>query len=294
MNEFDPINQIDQIISHVKKHGDVSAWKKDRTTSPLLTVISKLNSMPKASISTSGLARVKNQVLKQVIEHKPELVEARTNFFFTITQILPRSLKITGGIIAGFMIFVSLGVGVSVAALDSVPGEPLYPVKKAVEKTQLSLANEERETELQIKFATNRLEELEEVLAQNQAGKISEKATQKIVSQTVKDLQANTNAAVAATKKAPSKKKDVSTLAKIAELGSKQEVVLETAAIETEGEIKLELEKALEISRISKEEAISNIERAGLKVEGQPLIVEEIPEDEIETKVETEPEVELK
>ena len=103
---------------------------------------------------------------------------------------------------------------------------------------------------------------------------------QKIISKTVKDLQASTNAAVAATQ-VPSDETNISTLTKLAELGNKQEAVLKSATIRIEGEVKEELEKALEISRISKEEAIANIERAGLKVEGQAVILEEIEDPEL-------------
>jgi hypothetical protein len=293
MNELDPINQIDQMINRVKKQGDISAWKKDRKISPLLTLIDKLNKMPRITIPISGLTRVKNQIIDRISQEKPELVEAKKSFFFTITQVLPKSLKITGGIIAGFMIMVSLTVGVSVAALESVPGQPMYAVKKIVERTQLGLASDETEkTELQIKFAHNRLEELEKVLAKSNEGKLSEEATQKIVSKTVKDLQASTNAAVAGTQ-ARKEKTTVSTLTKLAELSTKQESVLESATIKSEGEVKLELKKALEISRISKEEAISNIERAGLKIEGQPVILEEIPEKETEIQESPEPKEDL-
>ncbi|MDP4000746.1 MAG: DUF5667 domain-containing protein [bacterium] len=272
--QFDE-NQINEMINRVKQHGDVSLWKKSRILAPLLTLITKLNSLPKIHVPNDGLERVKNQIFQriQLLETKP--VQTEISWYMIILHALPKTLKITGGVIASLLILISLTVGVSVAALESVPGQSIYPLKKTVEKIQLNLAADEtRKTDLHIKFAQNRLDELEQVLEKNNAGELSQKNAQKIVSQAVKDLQLSTNAVVAATKSSE-QDPDVSALTKLVELGNKQETLLESASINSEGEIKLELEQALKISRISKEEAIENIERAGLKIEDQPITLQE-------------------
>ena len=99
-----------------------------------------------------------------------------------------------------------------------------------------------------------------------------------MVAHTVENLQKTTNAAVSASTKAKSTQQKVALLTKLVE----QSAVLQSAKIESEGEVKLELEKAIENTRISREEAIANIERAGLKVEATPIVVEEI---EVPSKV---------
>ncbi|MBI2607455.1 MAG: hypothetical protein HYW51_01375 [Candidatus Doudnabacteria bacterium] len=262
-------NQINEMINRVKQRGDLAVWKKSRALSPLLTLIVKLASLPRINVPTDGLGRVKNQIFNRIRTAETSPVRTRVYWHWLTT------LKITGGIMASVLIMVSLTIGVAVAALESVPGQPIYPLKKTVEKIQLTLAaNEERKADLQIKFAHNRLDELEQVLEKNSEGKLSEKDTQKIISQTVKDLQQTTKDVVTATT-TQDKEPNVSTLTKLVELSNKQKTVLESATIKSEGEIKLELEKALEVSKISREEAIENIERAGLVIEDQPITLEE-------------------
>lgn len=272
--QFDE-NQINEMINRVKQRGDVSLWEKSRILAPLLTLIAKLNSLPKIQVPTDGLGRVKNQVFQRIQVMEAEKVKAEISWFVIARHALPKTIKITAGVMASFLILISLTIGISVVALESVPGQTIYPLKKTVEKIQLNLAADEtRKTNLHIKFAQNRLDELEQVLEKNNAGEFSQKNAQKIVSQAVKDLQLSTNAVVAATKSSK-QEPDVSALTKLVELGNKQETLLESASINSEGEIKLELEKALKVSRISKEEAIKNIERAGLKIEDQPITLEE-------------------
>lgn len=183
---------------------------------------------------------------------------------------MPQAFKLSAAFFGTILIAVSLTIGTAVAALDSVPGQPIYPLKKLVESAQLRLASEDEKADLQLKFADQRLEELGKILEQNRQGKLSEEKAKEIVAAAVKDLQANTAAAVTAAQSSRSSSPKVKILTKLVE----QSAVLKSAAIESEGEVKLELEKALETTVISQEEAIRNIERAGLKVEANPIILE--------------------
>ena len=156
--------------------------------------------------------------------------------------------------------------------MESVPGQPIYPLKKVVENIQLKLASGELErANLQIKFADKRLEELERVLAKSKEGEIPQAEAEIIVSNTIKDLQKITAEAVSSSTKVKSNQPKVTLLTKLTE----QSAVLKSASIETEGQVKLEIEKALTSTQISREEALKNLERAGLKVEASPIAVEE-------------------
>jgi hypothetical protein len=186
-------------------------------------------------------------------------------------QYIPRFVRVTGGIVGAFTILLGLTISTAVAALESVPGQKIYPVKKMVESVQWQLAGEEQKTELSIRFANNRVEEMETLLRQQKEGKVSEAQVQKVVANTVRDIQKTTEAVAEKNKSEPKPEQ----LNKIVSLSSKQTAVIQAAQIKSDGEIKIELNKALEVSKTTTEQAIKNIERAGLVVENKPVVMEE-------------------
>lgn len=264
---------IDEIANRVKHRHDVSNWEHNSQFAPITNVILKLNSLPKSKLPKANLERIKNQIFDKIAAPQ---VRARTKgFWFT-----PSALRFATGIVGSILIVISLSIGTAVAALQSVPGQAIYPLKKVVENIQLKFTSDPAaKANLRIKFANNRLDELAAVLEKNQAGQISTEKAQEIVAKTVADLQ-KTTAAISSSSKDSSSNTKVSTLTKILDLTNKQTAVLKpllsAATISNEGEVKSVLEQALETSKISKEEAIKNIENAGLKIEDQPI---GIPED---------------
>ncbi len=61
----------------------------------------------------------------------------------------------------------AVGVGGTVQVADSArPGETLFGVDQAVENLRLKIANKERESELRVEFAKERVSEIEEILAE--------------------------------------------------------------------------------------------------------------------------------
>ena len=199
-------------------------------------LIAKLTAMPKAKINLPDFAIIKSRILNRINVPAEEAVKTSTWF----------GVRITVGAIGSLLIVVSLAMGTAVAALESVPGQAIYPLKKIVENIELRLTQDEaQKANLQLKFAENRVSELEEVLAQNEEGKLSKEETEKIVARTVKDLQKTASAAAA------SPKPKTALVNKLKDLNDK----LQTASINTEGDVKLELEKAVAATKISKEEA---------------------------------------
>ncbi len=60
-----------------------------------------------------------------------------------------------------------LGGGATLAVSDNAaPGDILFPVDRAVERFRLSVASDEKEAELRVKFAKERVEEVEKILAE--------------------------------------------------------------------------------------------------------------------------------
>jgi len=65
---------------------------------------------------------------------------------------------------------------------------------------------------------------------------------------------------------------------KLVEVNTKQTNLLQTATVQSEGQVKIDLEKALETSKLTMEQAVENIERAGLKVEDSVIMEDSAPE----------------
>jgi hypothetical protein len=80
------------------------------------------------------------------------------------------------------------------AALGSLPGDVLFPVKKAVETTEIKLSvNAETRAKLQLDLASQRLEEAQTVIAQTEDPNVKEKAIKELNEQTdtaLKNLKA--------------------------------------------------------------------------------------------------------
>lgn len=253
--------------------------KTSKTSRPQITsdqIEQMLFSMPKKDSFGADLVRVKNHVLDAISLPQEAPIIQNKGWVAYIASYMPRALKISASVIGSVLIISSLALGAAATTLDSVPGEPVYKFKKVVENLQLRLADDEDKARLQVKFAAERLQELEQVLEQNK-DRLTETETQEIVASTVADLQQTTAAAVNASAKVKSAQPKVAILTTLVQQGA----LLKTAAIQSEGKIKVELEKALETNKISQEEAIDNIERAGLKVEADPITVEERAESEV-------------
>lgn len=266
---------IDELISRMKPASDISVWAKNRTLFPIIKIINRLSAIPKLTIDEPDFARIRNQVLDRI--SIPTISQESKKGWFGLIPTSLRSLRMLTGLAGGGLIVVSLAVGTAVAARDSLPGQTLYPLKKVAENIHLKITlNEKQKADLQVKFAENRITELEKVLDKTEEGQISSSEASKLVAQTVQDLQKSTSAAVTSQSSVNSK---ASIATKLNNLNSK----LKTASIKTEGEVKVELEKALAATKISEEEALANLERAGLKVEDVPVINidEPIKNDEV-------------
>lgn len=83
-------------------------------------------------------------------------------------------------LIIAVMVVLSGGAATAWAAMNSMPGSPLYPVKLAIEKARVSASlSEESRLELQVKLADTRLQELDAVVkSQDNADQKAEKLSQ--------------------------------------------------------------------------------------------------------------------
>ncbi len=258
--ELDLEKLIDEMDKDLTNESDLSAWKNNRKTSSVMNLIAILRSVPKARVPSPDLMRIKDQVLDRIAV--PLEVEAPAGYFMGWAKML----RVGAIAMAGVVLFVGSVAGTASAALNSTPGQPLYPLKKVVESLELRLADNDQKAVLQMQFANNRLDEIQTVLAQKEAGELSEQETQQILSDTFKDLQKTTTAAAKAAATSPK------VVSKLATLGTQ----LRAASIQSEGSVKAEIEKAIETTKISHDEAIKNLENAGIQLEGTPLEISDL------------------
>jgi hypothetical protein len=248
---------IEQMIKAVKNGQDVSVWQKHAETSDLANTILKLSAVPRRSVRLPDLAKMQARILDRIEQKQTAPVG--------VWASIPSFLKIGSAVFGSLMIVISLTMGLAVAALQSVPGQAIYPLKKIVENIELRLTPESEVATLQVQFADNRVNEIQIVLEQQEQGQITAQEAQKIVSATIKDLQKTTSAAARSTTTQPK-----STIAsKLADISNK----LRVASVKTEGEVKIELEKAVQSTNDSQVEAAKNAQLAGLEVEGEPVII---------------------
>src|SRR5437870_2700892 len=147
MTELDYEKIVDEMATAVKTNRDLSVWKKNRKVSPLLTLVSQLNQMPKVNVPQPDFMRVRNQILDRI--SVPALEEQPTWF----ASYLPKMLRISVGTIGSLLIIVSLALGTAVAAMHAVPGDAIYPLKTVVENIELKLTASDQRPSLQLKFA---------------------------------------------------------------------------------------------------------------------------------------------
>jgi hypothetical protein len=119
--------------------------------------------------------------------------EEKTKVFFGWAKFINRFKCVSQPVVAVFLIslFVLGGCVAGLqAAKDAKPGDSLYIAKIINEKAQLALTfDEQKKAELGIKFATNRIEELKQVLAEPEAGEEKEARVEKLVNDFKKEIK---------------------------------------------------------------------------------------------------------
>ncbi len=130
---------------------------------PLLRLSVELRSLPKVQAPQS-LRGVKRPAFAPAPSPGPESLTARG------LRLLQPALRWTSPMVriaAGVALVGMLLGGTVVASAGSLPEQPLYPVKRAVEHAQLALTlNPERRAELEMSFASRRLQEVETAVQQ--------------------------------------------------------------------------------------------------------------------------------
>src|SRR3989344_765940 len=141
---------IEEITNRLKQNGDVSDYKKSRQLSGIVTLLTHLNNLPKASVPNADFMRIKDQILDRIAVSKTD--KQKIGWLASI----PMALRFSLAAIGSLLIIVGLTLGVAVTAMQSAPGQLSYPLKKIVENIQLKLTPADQQPNLQMKFAITR------------------------------------------------------------------------------------------------------------------------------------------
>lgn len=148
----------------------------------------------------------------------------------------------------------------AVAASNSLPGQTLYPVKRTVEKIQLTLTVDSvKKTEVRIKHAENRLVEAKTIIDNHSS------TDEKIIEQTLNELKDAT------AQVGDESGGNTGLLKKVVELADKQEAVLSDIESKVSGEAKLVAGKALDTAaetKTSAEKDLAELEGIAPHTEG--------------------------
>ena len=218
--------------------------------------------------------------------HKAQQLSTAERFDLVMMKFTRRLMPSVTKAMAAILI-VAMGSGTAFAAQASVPGEMLWPVKRSMEKAELTITfNPVKETEVHIKHINKRLSEIDKIVEDGKkevkqdkvAAKVAkqEKAIKQAVSHLEKDVAAvDTGLKVVKEEKAPLE--IVELAQKVTEATKEAVVLLEEQATESQGSaIEEALNDVKDINQEVSEAAVS------LALEVHEDIVKEVDADAVE------------
>jgi len=128
------------------------------SSDPLVNAAQRLAQAPDVALSDAALNRIEARLRAKTAEMprvQPRRITAPRRWYVS------RLLRYAAA--ACLALILALG-GVAQASADSLPGDQLYPVKRAIEGVRLALVSDENEPSLRITLAERRLDEFERLL----------------------------------------------------------------------------------------------------------------------------------
>lgn len=152
-------NILDEAAKRVRNGENISAVvssypEDDREQlSAMLQIVETLSTIPIKNIPVPSRRRLFLQTPKQIA-----VTERMLGLFNSYKSAFPITIAV--------LLFAITGT--AYASMDSLPGSPLFAVRKAVETTQIKLASgPEQKAKLELEFANARLEDVQKVIAQS-------------------------------------------------------------------------------------------------------------------------------
>ena len=155
-------------------------------------IVKQLKNLRKVRPSTSWLESQRSFLLSEITKNE-QVIEApiqeqrKPIFAFPIFNISKLFKPVFGIVMVLIVLASSMGtIGIISAAQNSLPGDPLYTLKTAFEKTQMTLAsNEESKVGLSIKFVSQRMDEFAQIAGKPEKKDNIEKTVQNLNAQLV-------------------------------------------------------------------------------------------------------------
>jgi len=157
--------------------------------------ISQLKELPELQPDKKWKATTKFEVLGE-ISSQNRLMKAlqlsnteKADLF--MMKVLRRLVPSATKVIAGFLV-IFLGTGLGFVAQASVPGEPLWPIKRTIEQAELTFTlSSVRETEVHVKHVGERVKEIGKIINEksSQSSEVKERALKKAVVHLEKDVK---------------------------------------------------------------------------------------------------------
>jgi hypothetical protein len=122
---------------------------------PRVTAALRLARGPHPALDGAVVARIQAQMFARA-----------DSIQFVVRSARRPAARVLRWAIAACLVVVLLVAGTASASAQSLPGEPLYPVKRLVERGRLALAGEDGDVSLRLDFAARRLDEFETLLDQ--------------------------------------------------------------------------------------------------------------------------------
>jgi hypothetical protein len=152
-------------------------------------VVRKLKRMRRIEPDSSWLSSQKDFILSEISQSQKEQKERKPSlvlplFNFNILKILKPNFAVA--LVVIILVSSLATVGAISFAQNSLPGDFLYPVKTAFEKTQFTFTpSQEGKTKLSIKLATQRMDEFTQLVDKPEKKEDVEKTVKKFTEQLV-------------------------------------------------------------------------------------------------------------
>lgn len=177
---------------------------------------------------------------KELIWQKVQMAMQKSRSVETAVPVLAWPLKRLAYATVALVLVLAAG---TVAARNSLPGETLYPVKRAAERVEKTLAvTEAKKVEVLTDHSETRLKEVVTLVKEK-------KVSEQVVVKTLSDLKTTNSelrsAAIAVSQKKPE------LVEKVIELASAEQVILSEVKEKVEGEAKLAAEEIITIAQES-------------------------------------------
>ena len=215
---------------------------------PLVKVADRIGKTRHPTLSVSATKAIEQRLLKRATEIKQSKAKpSRWPLPFSLRPLV----TVAATLIVVLALVLAGGGGIVYASTDSLPGSPLYGVKRSTEQVQLFLAPMgTRRAELHIRFAQRRLEEVQALTETK--GKVDEETLAAIAEETELALKEMEGAH-------PAEKSNL--LEKLASLTERQQAVLKGVQAKAPEAAQKGLNRALEASQRGHERAKKALEK---------------------------------